>query len=253
MKITCRRRPSVGSIKTHKQTGPGFPPKSRECLGQPAIDQMLKSQSHACSQAKQSHRLNQHVTRVPIPSHRSRVLALFFFATILAAITQSGCTGVTSARSSSTTSTNSNTTPSGALTVSPAALTFGNVPVGSISNQSLTVTNSGTVAVTISQANATGAGFGIGGVSGPLTLSPGGTFTFTASFAPTAAGNSSGGYSIVSAQLSSPLTIQTTGTGVAVTPAITSQPVSQSVLIGQAATFSVTASGTVPLSYQWRK
>jgi len=31
MKITCRRRPSVGSIKTHKQTGPGFPPKSREC------------------------------------------------------------------------------------------------------------------------------------------------------------------------------------------------------------------------------
>jgi hypothetical protein len=37
-------------------------------------------------------------------------------------------------------------------------------------------------------------------------------------------------------------------------PAITTQPVSQAVTVGQAATFSVTAtSGTVPLSYQWQK
>ena len=39
----------------------------------------------------------------------------------------------------------------------------------------------------------------------------------------------------------------------AVAPSITSQPASQTVTAGQTATFSVTASGTAPLSYQWRK
>jgi len=38
-----------------------------------------------------------------------------------------------------------------------------------------------------------------------------------------------------------------------VPPLITSQPVNQSVLVGQTATFSVTATGTAPLSYQWQK
>src|SRR5213078_1181518 len=38
-----------------------------------------------------------------------------------------------------------------------------------------------------------------------------------------------------------------------VAPTITSQPVSQTVTAGQTATFSVTASGTAPLSYQWQR
>ncbi len=36
-------------------------------------------------------------------------------------------------------------------------------------------------------------------------------------------------------------------------PSITSQPANQSVTVGQTATFTVVASGTVPLSYQWQK
>ena len=39
----------------------------------------------------------------------------------------------------------------------------------------------------------------------------------------------------------------------AVGPAITTQPASQSVTAGSGVTFSVTATGTAPLSYQWRK
>jgi hypothetical protein len=39
----------------------------------------------------------------------------------------------------------------------------------------------------------------------------------------------------------------------ATAPSITSQPASQTVTAGQTAMFSVTASGTAPLSYQWRK
>src|SRR5205085_1678647 len=38
-----------------------------------------------------------------------------------------------------------------------------------------------------------------------------------------------------------------------VVPSITTQPSSQTITAGLTATFSVTASGTAPLSYQWRK
>src|SRR5439155_1102549 len=39
----------------------------------------------------------------------------------------------------------------------------------------------------------------------------------------------------------------------AVAPAITTQPANQMVTAGQTAAFSVAASGTAPLSYQWQK
>jgi hypothetical protein len=46
----------------------------------------------------------------------------------------------------------------------------------------------------------------------------------------------------------------TSGNGAAATaPAIASQPTNQTVTAGQTATFSVTATGTAPLSYQWQK
>src|SRR5438309_2194885 len=42
-------------------------------------------------------------------------------------------------------------------------------------------------------------------------------------------------------------------TGANMGPSFTSRPVSQTIAAGQTATFSVTASGTAPLSYQWNK
>ncbi len=39
----------------------------------------------------------------------------------------------------------------------------------------------------------------------------------------------------------------------AIAPSITAQPTNQTVAAGQPATFSVTAAGTAPLSYQWQK
>ena len=133
-------------------------------------------------------------------SWRNSSLIIAAFIIVLGAFL-SGCSGVTSAKGNSTTATNSDTTTSGStsgtLSVSPAAVTFGNVAVGSTSNQSLSVTNSGSVAITISQVTVTGAGFAMGGASLPLTLSPGNSFTFTASFDPTTAGNASGSFSIV--------------------------------------------------------
>src|ERR1700722_6441132 len=47
---------------------------------------------------------------------------------------------------------------------------------------------------------------------------------------------------------SSPATLTVNGP-----PSITSQPANQTAIVGQTATFSVTATGTAPLSYQWQK
>src|SRR6202021_475987 len=47
---------------------------------------------------------------------------------------------------------------------------------------------------------------------------------------------------------SSPATLTVNGP-----PNITSQPANQTVIVGQTATFSVTATGMAPLSYQWQK
>src|SRR5205807_2416005 len=50
---------------------------------------------------------------------------------------------------------------------------------------------------------------------------------------------------------STPGTLTVTAASVAAT--ITTQPVNQTVTAGQTATFTVVASGTAPLSYQWQK
>jgi Abnormal spindle-like microcephaly-assoc'd, ASPM-SPD-2-Hydin/Immunoglobulin domain/Immunoglobulin I-set domain len=193
--------------------------------------------------------LSTHPHARPIP----RALILFLTSTLLiSAVILSGCAGVTSAKGTSASTTTASQS-SIALSASPAALSFGNVSVGSTSNQSLTITNSGTSSVAISQASASGAGFSIGGVALPVNLNPGASATFTASFAPTSAGNVLGAASFSGSQLSSAFVAQMTGTGLAVAPSFTAQPNSESILVGQTATFSVTASGTAPLSYQWRK
>src|SRR5580704_8371330 len=44
-----------------------------------------------------------------------------------------------------------------------------------------------------------------------------------------------------------------TGTGNSTAPLITTQPTSQTVAVGQSASFVVVATGGAPLSYQWQK
>src|SRR5467141_189777 len=55
----------------------------------------------------------------------------------------------------------------------------------------------------------------------------------------------------VGSATSNPATLTVNSTQVA--PSITTQPASQSVSVGQTATFTVAATGTAPLTYQWRK
>src|SRR5205807_706655 len=56
------------------------------------------------------------------------------------------------------------------LSVTPPSASFGNVGVGTRNTYAFTMTNSGSASVTVSQANVSGSGLSVGGLSLPLTL-----------------------------------------------------------------------------------
>jgi len=89
--------------------------------------------------------------------------------------------------------------------------------VNSSATQSLTLTSSGTSAVTVSSASAAGTGFALVGGSFPVTLNPNQTLTLTVRFAPTASGSDTGSLTISSNSASGSTTaVSLSGTGAAV-------------------------------------
>jgi len=127
-------------------------------------------------------------------------LSLFLIA--LALISLAGCQGIGNPQKEA-----------GTLAVDPASLGFGNVPVGKNASLSETLTNTGGSALTVSQANLSGDGFSISGLTLPKTLNPSQSVTFTATFAPTGMGAASGTLAIVSDASNSPSNIAFSGTG----------------------------------------
>jgi Abnormal spindle-like microcephaly-assoc'd, ASPM-SPD-2-Hydin len=99
------------------------------------------------------------------------------------------------------------------LIANPASLAFGNVQVGSKSTLPQTITNGGSASATVNLGQVGGLGYSVSGVTLPMTLGAGQSFTFNVSFAPTASGSSPG--SILATSDSNPvLTIPLSGTGV---------------------------------------
>jgi Alpha-1,3-glucanase catalytic domain D1/F5/8 type C domain/Pectate lyase superfamily protein/Abnormal spindle-like microcephaly-assoc'd, ASPM-SPD-2-Hydin/Cep192 domain 4 len=103
-----------------------------------------------------------------------------------------------------------------ALTASPSSASFPNTNVGSTSSaQSVTVTNPGSSAVSMSSIGVTGP-FSESNNCG-LSLAANASCTVSVSFAPTAAGAATGTLSVNSSAPGSPLTVALSGTGVATT------------------------------------
>ncbi len=109
-------------------------------------------------------------------------------------------------------------TPAGAsLSVTPAAVSFGSVGIGSTQTRTITLTNNGSSAATITSATVTGSpavtvtGITVG------SLAAGASQTGTVTFSPTAAGPATATLSIASNAPGSPLTVAITGTGDAAT------------------------------------
>jgi hypothetical protein len=99
-----------------------------------------------------------------------------------------------------------------ALTASPASLSFGGEAVGSASAaQTVTVSNPGSTAATVSGVSVTGA-FSQANTCG-ASIAAGGTCTVSVKFAPAAAGAAAGTLSVASSAPGSPLTVALSGTG----------------------------------------
>lgn len=129
------------------------------------------------------------------------------------------------------------------LSVTPASFAFGSVVEGQTKSQSFTVTNTGTATLTIAQIAANGSGFSISGLNTPATLAAGQSTTFSALFAPTAAGSLSGSVVISSNAPNSPNAVALSGTGAAASVTLSANPASVSftgVTVGSSGSSSVT-------------
>lgn len=101
----------------------------------------------------------------------------------------------------------------GVLTASPASLSFGNVQVGSSQALSETLTNTGASSLTIYNDKSTGSGYTISGITLPVTLAVGQSYTFSVTFTPTTSGTVSGSASVGSKNWVNSFAIPLTGTG----------------------------------------
>jgi hypothetical protein len=129
------------------------------------------------------------------------------------------------------------------LSVTPASFSFGSVIENQTKSQNFTLTNTGTATLTISQIAANGSGFSVSGLNTPATLAAGTTATFTALFAPTAAGSLSGSVLISSNAPNSPNAVALSGTGVAASVTLSANPTSVSftgINVGSSGSRSVT-------------
>jgi len=144
---------------------------------------------------------------ITVPRTRAATAARLF-ATILLFVGlfgTSGCVGHAG---------NPNTqTQKGNLVITPNAISFGSVGVGSSASQTAIVSNHGTADVTLTNITATGSGFSVTGFSGPTMLTPGQTINLTAAFKPKSSGQQSGSISVTIARQPTPVTATLTGTG----------------------------------------
>jgi hypothetical protein len=116
----------------------------------------------------------------------------------------------------------------GSLTASPASVSFGDVPAGQTSSaQSVTVTNPGSSAASVSSIGATGPFSQTSNCGG--SIAAGASCTVSVKFAPASGGPQTGSLSVASSAPGSPLTVALSGTGVTSTTNLAlNQPVTAS-------------------------
>jgi hypothetical protein len=97
------------------------------------------------------------------------------------------------------------------LTVNPTSLNFGDVALASNATLGVTLTSTGSSAVTVNSATISGSGFTVSGASFPVTLSPQQAVTLQVKFAPTSTSSATGTLT-VSSNVST-IVVNLSGTG----------------------------------------
>jgi hypothetical protein len=111
------------------------------------------------------------------------------------------------------------------LHLTPNAIDFGSVGVGSKASQPVIVANRSTKKVTLTNIFAVGSEYSISGFPGPAILQPGQTMKLTAVFAPTTAGHESGNISVTTASHGPAMMATLTGKGATSLLSATPSPV----------------------------
>ena len=101
------------------------------------------------------------------------------------------------------------------MSVVPTSANFGDVAVGLTNTQTVTVKNSGSATLNVTQTAGPGTGFHSSGLVLPLTIAPGHSAPFTLSFTPTSSGSLASSFVLISNATNSPTVIAVSGTGVA--------------------------------------
>ena len=135
--------------------------------------------------------------------------------------------------------------PVATLSLSPSSVTFGSVGVNTPTTQSITLSSTGTAAVTISGATVSGAGFTLAQGTFPITLTPGQTATVGVEFDPTVEGALAGQLTVTSnSTTNSTAVVALSGTGL---PVLTGISCSNPSVVGTATDLcTATISGPAP-------
>jgi hypothetical protein len=201
-------------------------------------------------QAKNTIQKNQGL-RTQLDKINGKALILLFSVLPLLS---TGCGAVNGATKSTSTSTSTSSNSSTAsFQITPATVSFGNVPVGKATSQKVTIANTGSGTINITQATASNAQFTIPSTGWPMTVPSGQSGNLMVSVNPSAAGNVSGTLTVQGDQGTSPVMVSLSAMGV------TSQPQIQvgsksvdfgSVAVGEqgAASLTITNGGSADLT-----
>lgn len=158
-----------------------------------------------------------------------------FLAVVLLALAATLCPKAAMASKSSRTVSQSTT-----------SINFGTIQVGGNATQQVTVTNSGSASVKITQLTLTGVGFTMSGPALPYTLSGGQTLSLSVTYTPTGSSTTTGSLSVSSNASNSPVSFSLSGTGSTVAQ-LGASPASLSfgnVTVGSESTLAVVLTNT---------
>jgi hypothetical protein len=104
------------------------------------------------------------------------------------------------------------------LQTSTASVNFGSHALHTSTSQSVTLKNTGNVALSVSSVNLAGSQFSVSGLSSGVSLTPDQKLEFQVTYHPSSTGSSSGGLTINSSSLSVPVKLALSGSGATSTP-----------------------------------
>lgn len=132
-----------------------------------------------------------------------------------------------------------------AVQVTPTAVNFGEVYVASSITRDLTIKNTGSAGVTLSEAYTQGAAFVRSKVSLPQTIGAGKSLTIEVTYAPTSAGSAAGKFGVLTSASRSTIFVPITGTGVKQSLSLLPAPMNfHNVVVGSSGTQSATVTNT---------